>query len=187
MQQTKEIYALNCALWEFVQETARANRDAATRSFGLPIETLVAISQSNSHRLRRLCSETLVFFCPRKCETLTWDEETTAQDDERHQTLDAETEFAQLWWLSLGKLATSDPLTSAQIFGISVRLAEQVATTPIQQIRQFSIIRHAGFNLRFDPACIKPILQGQTIPTCLFLKIHQQALSRSVSGITKGI
>jgi len=91
-----------------------------------------------------------------------------------------EAEFAQLWWLSLGRMAANDPVMSAQAFGISVPFAKQVAAMPMQHIRQFSVSKHIVFSLRFDPMLIKPILLSQLPPAHLLLKIHQQALSHAV-------
>jgi len=180
MQQTKEIYALNYSLWGFVHEAARKNLHAARQSFGLPVETLEAIAQFNDQRLRKLCSETLVFFSIKASEALTLEETVAAQRTENSWELQAEADFAQLWWLSLGKLAAIDPLMSAQIFGISAQFAKRVASMSMHAIMQASAAKHSKFSLRFNPAFIKPILNGQNVSAHLFLKIHQQALSRSI-------
>jgi len=120
-----------------------------------------------------------VFFSIKSSKALALEEIVTAQDSENSWAGQFEADFSQLWWLSLGKLAASDPLRSAQTFGISAQLAKHVASMPMQKIRQVSAAKPLQFSLRFNPIFIKPILNGQNVSAHLFLKIHQQALSRS--------
>jgi len=180
MRQTKEIYALNYSLWCFLHDASRENLHTVRRSFDLSIETFDTIAQFSDQRLQRLCSETLVFFSIKEHEAMVLAELSAFPDDSVDLELGYATAFSQLWWLSLARMAASDPLMSTQVFGISAQFAEHIASIPIQHIMQFSASKNVAFNLRFDPSYVKSILSSQNVPAHLFLKIHQQALSRSV-------
>jgi len=180
MIHSKEIYALNTSLWGFVRQAARRSTDAVTQYFGLPIETLEALLCANSEQFERLVSETTVFFKPKQNEALIREKLATISHANECSTFGAESEFAQLWWLSLSKMAVSDPLRSAQIFGVSVEFARHIGATPIQHLRQFSSAGCASFALRFEPRHIHTLLSSQAMPVQLFLKVHQQALSGAV-------
>jgi len=178
MRQTEEIYALNYSLWRFLYDASRESLHTVRRSFDFSIETFDTIAQFSDQRLQRLCSETLVFFSIKENEALVLAEISTFPGDSVDLERGYTTAFSQLWWLSLARMAASDPLMSTQIFGISAQFAEQIAAIPMQHIMQFCAVKKVAFNLRFDPAYVKPILSSQNVSPHLFLKIHQQALSR---------
>jgi len=179
MRQSKEIYALNHSLWNLVRNAARNNFCTDTPAFELPEDSLDAITQLNDECLLRLCSATLVLFAPKNKGALAFKDAIPSEGASSSPSRDVDA-FTQLWWLSLGKMAASDPRMSAQAFGIPVQFAREVASMSMQHVWQLSTARHIKFSLRFNPMYIRPILHEKHVPAHLFLKIHQQALSHSV-------
>jgi len=180
MSQSTEIHALNTVLWRLVQQAAQRNPLDAGERFGLPTPDLDVIAHANDGQLVRLVSGAIVFFTFRQNEVRVLEELKVFSRNEETCAFHPEAEFAQLWWLSLSKMATIDPLKSAHVFGVSTELAKQIASVPIPHIRQFSIVSQMSFGLRFEPKQIQTLLSSPVMPAQLFLKIHQQALSGAV-------